>query len=63
MALLASLNAGQQNIGGLSAVQRIRMAAAARHHTVGLMIKLGMRQPASRQIGICHHGQRASART
>ena len=63
MALLASLNAGQEHVGCLAAVQRIRMARAAGHHAVGVMIKPGMGQPASRQVGFCHHGQRATVGT
>ena len=62
MALLTSVNAGQQYVGSLAAIGCVRMARTARHHAMWVMIKLGMGQPASRKIGFCHLGEHTAAR-
>ena len=52
MALLAGLDSGQQHVGGVVALWRVRMAGDANHHSVSVMIELGMFEPARTNRGL-----------
>lgn len=62
MTLLTGVNAGQQYVRSLAAIGCVPVACTTRHHAMCVMIKLGMRQPASRKIGFCHLGEHTAAR-
>jgi len=53
VATFAGLNAGEQNVSGLLAFRRVRMALETFQELMVLVVENCVREPAQRDIGLC----------
>src|ERR1035438_1908543 len=58
MAIAAGCNSGQQDVGGVATLRRARVARGTCQQPVGVVVELGVLEPARRDGRLRHGGQR-----